>query len=118
MHDLIKQLFFCVDIDHAERMRAALVKENLDLVQEDYRYVMQVTGDNAEGKAQLDNFMDVNSNFPAMVTTSKLLTTGVNAKTCRLIVLDSNIQSMTEFKQIIGRGTRLYPQKGKEFYDY
>lgn len=105
-----------VDIDHAERMRAALVKENLDLVQEDYRYVMQVTGDNAEGKAQLDNFMDVNSNFPAIVTTSKLLTTGVNAKTCRLIVLDSNIQSMTEFKQIIGRGTRLYPQKGKEFF--
>ncbi|CIW01795.1 type I restriction-modification system%2C R subunit [Streptococcus pneumoniae] len=77
---------------------------------------MQVTGDNAEGKAQLDNFMDVNSNFPAIVTTSKLLTTGVNAKTCRLIVLDSNIQSMTEFKQIIGRGTRLYPQKGKEFF--
>lgn len=76
----------------------------------------QLTGDNAEGKAQLDNFMDVNSNFPAMVTTSKLLTTGVNAKTCRLIVLDSNIQSMTEFKQIIGRGTRLYPQKGKEFF--
>ncbi|HGJ6977223.1 TPA: EcoAI/FtnUII family type I restriction enzme subunit R, partial [Streptococcus pneumoniae] len=111
-----KTIVFCVDIDHAERMRAALVKENLDLVQEDYRYVMQVTGDNAEGKAQLDNFMDVNSNFPAIVTTSKLLTTGVNAKTCRLIVLDSNIQSMTEFKQIIGRGTRLYPQKGKEFF--
>lgn len=111
-----KTIVFCVDIDHAERMRAALVKENLDLVQEDYRYVMQVTGDNAEGKVQLDNFMDVNSNFPAIVTTSKLLTTGVNAKTCRLIVLDSNIQSMTEFKQIIGRGTRLYPQKGKEFF--
>lgn len=110
-----KTIVFCVDIDHAERMRAALIKENLDLVQEDYRYIMQVTGDNAEGKAQLDNFMDVNSNFPAIVTTSKLLTTGVNAKTCRLIVLDSNIQSMTEFKQIIGRGTRLYPQKGKEF---
>ncbi|SUO22022.1 type I restriction-modification system, R subunit [Streptococcus pneumoniae] len=100
-------------------MRAALVKENLDLVQEDYRYVMQVTGDNAEGKAQLDNFMDVNSNFPAIVTTSKLLTTGVNAKTCRLIVLDSNIQSMTEFKQIIGRGTRSLSSKGERiFYDY
>ncbi|HGA0493040.1 TPA: EcoAI/FtnUII family type I restriction enzme subunit R [Streptococcus agalactiae] len=111
-----KTIVFCVDIDHAERMRAAFVKENPDLVQEDYRYVMQVTGDNAEGKAQLDNFMDVNSKFPAIVTTSKLLTTGVNAKTCRLIVLDSNIQSMTEFKQIIGRGTRLYPQKGKEFF--
>ncbi|WP_221913020.1 EcoAI/FtnUII family type I restriction enzme subunit R [Streptococcus halichoeri] len=111
-----KTIVFCVDIDHAERMRAAFVKENPDLVQEDYRYVMQVTGDNAEGKAQLDNFMDVNSKFPAVVTTSKLLTTGVNAKTCRLIVLDSNIQSMTEFKQIIGRGTRLYPDKGKEFF--
>ncbi|MGT2666657.1 EcoAI/FtnUII family type I restriction enzme subunit R [Streptococcus rifensis] len=111
-----KTIVFCVDIDHAERMRAAFIKENPDLVQEDYRYVMQVTGDNAEGKAQLDNFMDVNSKYPAIVTTSKLLTTGVNAKTCRLIVLDSNIQSMTEFKQIIGRGTRLYPQKGKEFF--
>ncbi|MBS4461326.1 DEAD/DEAH box helicase family protein [Aerococcaceae bacterium zg-B36] len=111
-----KTIVFCVDIDHAERMRAAFVDENLDLVKEDYRYVMQVTGDNQEGKAQLDNFMDVNSKFPTIVTTSKLLTTGVNAKTCRLIVLDSNIQSMTEFKQIIGRGTRLYPQKGKEFF--
>lgn len=111
-----KTIVFCVDIDHAERMRAAFVNENTDLVKEDYRYVMQVTGDNAEGKSQLDNFMDVNSKFPAIVTTSKLLTTGVNAKTCRLIVLDSNIQSMTEFKQIIGRGTRLYPEKGKEFF--
>lgn len=111
-----KTIVFCVDIDHAERMREAFVNENQDLVREDYRYVMQVTGDNPEGKAQLDNFMDVNSKFPAIVTTSKLLTTGVNAKTCRLIVLDSNIQSMTEFKQIIGRGTRLYPEKGKEFF--
>lgn len=111
-----KTIVFCVDIDHAERMRAAFVKENPDLMQEDYRYVMQVTGDNQEGKDQLDNFMDVNSKFPTIVTTSKLLTTGVNAKTCRLIVLDSNIQSMTEFKQIIGRGTRLYPEKGKEFF--
>ncbi|WP_439239466.1 EcoAI/FtnUII family type I restriction enzme subunit R, partial [Streptococcus suis] len=111
-----KTIVFCVDIDHAERMREALVYENRDLVREDYRYVMQVTGDNSEGKAQLDNFMDVNSKFPAIVTTSKLLTTGVNAKTCRLIVLDSNIQSMTEFKQIIGRGTRLCLEKGKEFF--
>ncbi|WP_242259038.1 EcoAI/FtnUII family type I restriction enzme subunit R [Streptococcus thoraltensis] len=111
-----KTIVFCVDIDHAERMREAFINENTDLVKEDYRYVMQVTGDNQEGKAQLDNFMDVNSKFPAIVTTSKLLTTGVNAKTCRLIVLDSNIQSMTEFKQIIGRGTRLYPEKGKEFF--
>ena len=111
-----KTIVFCVDINHAERMRAAFAKENQDLIKADYRYVMQVTGDNPEGKAQLDNFMDVNSDCPAIVTTSKLLTTGVNAKTCRLIVLDSNIQSMTEFKQIIGRGTRLYPQKGKEFF--
>ena len=111
-----KTIVFCVDINHAERMRAAFAKENQDLIKADYRYVMQITGDNPEGKAQLDNFMDVNSDCPAIVTTSKLLTTGVNAKTCRLIILDSNIQSMTEFKQIIGRGTRLYPQKGKEFF--
>lgn len=111
-----KSIFFCVDIDHAERMRQALNNENSDLVAIDPRYVMRITGDNAEGKAQLDNFIDPESKYPSLVTTSKLLTTGVNVKTCKLIVLDSNIGSMTEFKQIIGRGTRLDPKRGKEFF--
>lgn len=111
-----KTIFFCVDIDHAERMRQALNNENSDLTAIDSRYVMRITGDNAEGKAQLDNFIDPESRYPSLVTTSKLLTTGVNVKTCKLIVLDSNIGSMTEFKQIIGRGTRLDPSRGKEFF--
>lgn len=111
-----KSIFFCVDIDHAERMRQALVNENADLVQKDSRYVMRITGDELEGKSQLDNFIDPESKYPTLVTTSKLLTTGVDAKTCKIIVLDSNIGSMTEFKQIIGRGTRLDPERGKEFF--
>ncbi|MDR1568643.1 MAG: DEAD/DEAH box helicase family protein [Streptococcaceae bacterium] len=111
-----KSIFFCIDIDHAERMRQALVNENSDLTRVDSRYVMRITGDNAEGKAQLDNFIDPESRYPTLVTTSKLLTTGVDAKTCKIIVLDANIGSMTEFKQIIGRGTRLDPERGKEFF--
>lgn len=111
-----KTIVFCTDIDHAERMRQALVNENKDLVAQDSRYVMQITGDNKEGKAQLDNFIDVESLYPTIVTTSKLLTTGVDCKTCKLIVLDANIGSMTEFKQIIGRGTRLNPDYGKEYF--
>lgn len=111
-----KTIVFCVDIDHAERMRQALVNENSDLVKENHRYVMRITGDNQEGKDQLDNFADEDSNYPTIVTTSKLLTTGVNIKTCKLIVLDSHINSMTEFKQIIGRGTRLKPEYGKEYF--
>jgi type I restriction enzyme R subunit len=111
-----KTIIFCVDIDHAERMRQALVNENSDLVVENPKYVMRITGDNPEGKAQLDYFIDVNEKYPTLVTTSKLMTTGVDCKTCKLIVLDSNINSMTEFKQIIGRGTRLYPDYGKEYF--
>ncbi|MDR1854556.1 MAG: DEAD/DEAH box helicase family protein [Azoarcus sp.] len=111
-----KTIVFCVDIDHAERMRQALVNENSDLVAENYKYVMRITGDNAEGKAQLDYFIDLDSRYPTIVTTSKLMTTGVDCKTCKLIVLDNNINSMTEFKQIIGRGTRLNPERGKEFF--
>lgn len=111
-----KTIIFCVDIEHAERMRRALINENMDLIKKDPRYVMRITGDDKEGKAQLDNFIDVNSEYPVIVTTSKLLTTGVDCKTCKLIVLDRNIQSMTEFKQIIGRGTRLYPDKDKLFF--
>ena len=111
-----KTIVFCVDIDHAERMRQALVNENKDLVAQNPKYVMRITGDNAEGKAQLDYFIAEDSTYPVIVTTSKLMTTGVDCKTCRLIVLDNNINSMTEFKQIIGRGTRLKPDYGKEYF--
>ena len=111
-----KTIVFCVDIDHAERMRQALVNENKDLVAQNSKYIMRITGDNPEGKAQLDNFIDANEQNPAVVTTSKLLSTGVDVKTCKLIVLDNNINSITEFKQIIGRGTRLYPDYGKEYF--
>ena len=111
-----KTIVFCVDIDHAERMRQALVNENKDLVAQNPKYIMRITGDNAEGKAQLDYFIAEDSTYPVIVTTSKLMTTGVDCKTCRLIVLDNNINSMTEFKQIIGRGTRLKPDYGKEYF--
>jgi len=111
-----KTIVFCVDIDHAERMRQALVNQNFDLVAQNYKYIMRITGDNPEGKAELDNFIDVESKYPVIVTTSKLLTTGVDAQTCKLIVLDTNINSMTEFKQIIGRGTRIREDYGKLYF--
>jgi len=111
-----KTIVFCVDIDHAERMRQALVNENADLMQENSKYIMRITGDNQDGKAQLEYFIEVTEKYPTVVTTSKLMTTGVDVKTCKLIVLDSNINSITEFKQIIGRGTRLYPELGKEYF--
>lgn len=111
-----KTIVFCHDIEHAERMRQALVNENSDIVKDHPRYIMRITGDNEEGKAQLDNFIDEDSLFPTIVTTSKLMTTGVDAKTCKLIVLDRTINSMTEFKQIVGRGTRLRPDYGKEYF--
>jgi type I restriction enzyme, R subunit len=102
-----KTIVFCEDIDHAERMRQALVNHNADLVAQDRRYVMRITGDEPTGKAELDNFIDPESRYPVIVTTSKLLSTGVDVQTCKLIVLDQRIESMTEFKQIIGRGTRI-----------
>ena len=111
-----KTIAFCVDIDHANRMRKALVNENPDMVNENSKYIMQITGDNDEGKKELDNFIDPEVTYPVIATTSKLMTTGVDAKTCKLIVLDSNINSMTEFKQIIGRGTRLRPDFGKWYF--
>ncbi|MCA9381928.1 DEAD/DEAH box helicase family protein [Candidatus Dojkabacteria bacterium] len=111
-----KSIIFCVDIDHAERMRQALMNENADLVTENRKYVMRITGDNEEGKNELDNFIDPEQKYPVLVTTSKLLTTGIDAKTCKLIVLEANINSMTEFKQIIGRGTRLDPDFDKYFF--
>ena len=97
-------------------MRQDLINENSDLVKENNKYIMRITGDNEEGKAQLDNFIDPASKYPTIVTTSKLMTTGVDAQTCKLIVLDSNINSMTEFKQIIGRGTRIKEEYGKQFF--
>ena len=111
-----KTIVFCVDIDHAERMRQALVNENADLIKENRKYVMRITGDNEEGKRELDNFIDPENLYPTVVTTSKLMTTGVDAQTCKVIVLDSNINSMTEFKQIIGRGTRLKEEYNKTHF--
>jgi type I restriction enzyme R subunit len=113
-----KTIVFCANIDHAERMRQALVNDplNAELVKKDTRYVMRITGDNNEGKAELDNFIDPKRPYPVIATTSKLMSTGVDAQTCHVIVLDQRIQSMTEFKQIIGRGTRLRPDYGKYFF--
>lgn len=111
-----KTIVFCVDIDHAQRMRAALVNANSDLMTQNPKYVMQITGDNDEGKRELDNFINPEERYPVIATTSKLMTTGVDAQTCKLIALDSNIGSMTEFKQIIGRGTRINEEFGKTFF--
>src|SRR5690606_28478974 len=111
-----KTIVFCEDIDHAERMRQALVNENADLVAENPRYVVRITGDNEEGKAELDHFIDPESRYPVIATTSRLLTTGADAQTCKVIVLDRRIESMTEFKQIIGRGTRVNEEYGKYYF--
>ncbi len=111
-----KSIVFCVDIDHAERMRTALAKQNPDLVAENYKYIMQITGDNDEGKRELDNFINPEEKYPVIATTSELMTTGVDAQTCKVIVLDANINSMTKFKQIIGRGTRINEEYGKLYF--
>ncbi|MCA1472885.1 DEAD/DEAH box helicase family protein [Bradyrhizobium sp. IC3195] len=110
-----KTIVFCVDEEHASRMRQALVNENADLVAENQRYVMRITGSDKEGQDQLGNFIDPESKYPVLVTTSRLLSTGVDAQTCRLIVLDRAVGSMTEFKQIVGRGTRVH-EDTKKFY--
>ena len=111
-----KTIIFCRDIQHAEEMRRALINENGDLFSQNYKYIMRITGDSREGKQELDNFIDPNEPYPVIVTTSKLLNTGVDAQTCQLIVLDTIINSMTEFKQIIGRGTRVVEKKNKLFF--
>lgn len=111
-----KTIIFCENIDHAERMRQALVNENADLVAKNSKYIMRITGDNEEGKAELDNFIFPEKQYPVVVTTSKLMTTGVDAQTCKVIVLDQRIQSMTEFKQIIGRGTRINEDFDKYYF--
>ena len=111
-----KTMVFCVDREHAARMRQALSNENADLVGENHRYVMRITGGDAEGQAQLDNFIDPESTYPVLVTTSRLLSTGVDVQTCRLIALDREVGSMTEFKQIVGRGTRVHEDTRKFYF--
>ena len=111
-----KTIFFCVDQEHADRMRQALVNENADMCAVDDRYVMRITANDEVGVKQLDNFRNVESAYPVLVTTSKLLSTGVDVQTVKYIVLDSNIRSMTEFKQIIGRGTRVREDLGKLYF--
>jgi len=111
-----KTIIFCVDIEHAERMRRAMVNENKDMAIRNPRYVVRITGDDEYGKKELDNFIDPASKYPVIATTSKLLNTGVDVQTCKIVALESNIQSMTEFKQIIGRGTRIREDYGKYFF--
>lgn len=111
-----KTIVFCDDIDHAERMRQALVNLNPERVKESRKYVMRITGDEIEGKAELDNFINPEERYPVIATTSKLMTTGVDAQTCKLVVLDQHIKSMTEFKQMIGRGTRINEDYDKYWF--
>ena len=112
-----KTIVFCTDIDHAERMRMALSNLNSDIVSYNPKYIMQITGDNDEGKRELDNFTNPEETYPVIATTSDLMTTGIDAQTCKIIVLEANIQSMTKFKQIVGRGTRINEDFGKMFFN-
>ena len=111
-----KTIIFCVDQEHAARMRQALINANPDLAAANHRYVMRITGNDADGQAELGNFIDPESTYPVLVTTSRLLSTGVDAQTCRLIVLDREVGSMTEFKQIVGRGTRVHEDTNKLYF--
>lgn len=113
---MAKTIVFCNDIDHAERMRRALVNLNPEQVLKNDKYVMKITGDDEIGKAQLDHFIDPKKAYPVIATTSELMTTGVDAKTCKVVVLDQHIQSITKFKQIIGRGTRIDERYGKLWF--
>jgi len=111
-----KTIVFCTDIDHANRMRQALINENADMVAKNWNYCVKITGDDEVGKQELDNFTDVEERFPVIATTSKMLTTGIDTKMVKFIVLESNIGSMTEFKQIVGRGTRIREAEGKVYF--
>ena len=111
-----KTIVFCVDEDHALRMRQALINENKDLVAINDKYIMRITGSDQLGKQQLDNFIDNNCKYPTIVTTSELLSTGVDTKMVKVIVLDCVINSMTKFKQIVGRGTRLVWNRDKRYF--
>lgn len=111
-----KTIVFCEDTEHAERMRQALVNENADLCKDNRKYVMRITGNDDEGKAELENFIHPDERYPVIATTSKLLSTGVDTRTCKVIALDQTINSMSEFKQIIGRGTRIEEDYGKLYF--
>lgn len=111
-----KTIAFCCDIEHAEGMSSGLRKENADIVSTDHRYIVQITGDNEVGKRELENFTNPEEPFPVIATTSELMTTGVDAQTCKVIVLDTNINSITKFKQIIGRGTRIREDFNKFYF--
>ena len=111
-----KTIVFCIDIDHAQRMRQALINENADLAAKHPNYCVKITGDDEVGKRELDNFTDVEERFPVIATTSKMLTTGIDTKMVKLVVLEANIGSMTEFKQIVGRGTRIREADGKVYF--
>lgn len=111
-----KAIVFCVDQEHAARMRQVLINENTDLVERDHRYVMRITGNDEEGQKELGGFIDPETKYPVLVTTSRLLSTGIDVQTCRLIVLDREVGSMTEFKQIVGRGTRIHEETGKLYF--
>ena len=113
---MAKTIVFCADEDHAERMRSALVNENSDLCKKNPDYVVRITGSDIYGQSKLDYFISVSSKYPVIATTSKLLSTGVDCKMVKLIVLDQNINSMTEFKQMVGRGTRIREKEGKTHF--
>lgn len=113
---MAKTIVFCNDVDHAERMRRAIANCNPEQMAKNEKYVMKITGDDEIGKDQLDNFINPKKAYPVIATTSELMTTGVDAKTCKLVVLDSTIKSMTKFKQIIGRGTRIDDRFGKLWF--
>ena len=111
-----KTIVFCMNTEHADLMRRALVNENAELMRDNPRYVMKITGDDDEGKRQLEYFIEPDETPPIIATTAELLSTGVDCKTVKLIVIDKIIESMISFKQIIGRGTRLFPQYDKNFF--
>ena len=113
---MAKTIVFCADEDHAERMRSALVNENSDMCKKNPDYVVRITGSDVYGQSKLDYFISVSSKYPVIATTSKLLSTGVDCKMVKLIVLDQNINSMTEFKQMVGRGTRIREKEGKTHF--
>ena len=113
---MAKTIVFCADEDHADRMRTALVNENSDMCKKNPDYVVRITGSDPYGQSKLDYFISVASKYPVIATTSKLLSTGVDCKMVKLIVLDQRINSMTEFKQIVGRGTRIREKEGKTHF--
>ena len=111
-----KTIIFCASEDHAERMRIALINRNSDMVKENPDYCVRITGSDVYGKSKLDYFISVSEPYPVIATTSELLSTGADCKMTKLIVLDKTVESMTTFKQIIGRGTRIREKDGKTHF--